>query len=107
MSHPALPAEFLERVQRIVREGHYGEVVESFSATKRTSFRVNTLRCEAADVAKQLSGEGVELSSVSWCDHAFEVTAQQREAVTHSQLVTDGKIYVQGLSSIFASLVPL
>jgi 16S rRNA (cytosine1407-C5)-methyltransferase len=33
------------------------------------------------------------------------VSPDQRDAITHSQLATDGAIYVQGLSSIFASLV--
>lgn len=105
MSNPALPAEFLERVQRIVGEAHYPQVVASFSARKSTSFRVNTLRVTSADVISECVAKGIEASPIDWCDHAFEVTPDQREAVTHSQLSTDGKIYVQGLSSIFASLV--
>jgi len=105
MSHPALPADFLDRLQRIVGEEHFDSVIASFSGPKRTSFRVNTIRTEASEVVQQLPGEGLSLDAIPWCDHAFEVPLDQREAVTHSRLATDGKIYVQGLSSIFASLV--
>ena len=100
-----LPAEFLDRLQTVVGASHYEGVLESFSATKNTSFRVNALRAEPNDVVQQLESPGVNATPVDWCDHAFEVSPNQRDAVTHSQLATDGKIYVQGLSSIFASLV--
>jgi len=105
MNHPALPDEFLDRLRRIVGDEHFDSVVASFSDAKRTSFRVNTILAEPATVAEQLRGEGLSLDATPWCDHAFVVAPGQRDALTHSSLATDGSIYVQGLSSIFASLV--
>ena len=105
MSRPPLPFEFLDRLRQIVGDEHFDSVVASFSEPKRTSFRVNTIRAEPSTVVDQLRADGLSLDAVPWCDHAFEVALDQREAVTHSQLATDGKIYVQGLSSIFASLM--
>jgi 16S rRNA (cytosine1407-C5)-methyltransferase len=105
MSHPALPADFLNRLRRIVGDESFGLVAASFSEPKRTSFRVNTILAETAEVTEQFQIDGLALDALPWCDHAFVVEHDQRDAVTHSPLATDGKIYVQGLSSIFASLV--
>ena len=93
------------RLREIVGELHFQEVVESFSQPKSTSFRVNTLKSTVDSAAERLQADGLKLRAVPWCDLAFSVADDQRSELTHSNLCSNGEIYVQGLSSIFATTV--
>lgn len=93
------------RLREIVGEHQFHSVVESFSQPKRTAFRINTLRSPVESTVRRLQDSGLDLESVSWCDDAFMVSHKQRSELTHSELCDTGEIYVQGLSSIFASTV--
>ena len=101
----SLPSIFLRRLRSIVGDSHFDSVVRSFAIPKKTAFRVNTLKANPPDVVVELSRIGVPAHSVEWCKHAFWVEPEQREALTHSSPATDGRIYVQGLSSILATLI--
>ena len=101
----SLPPVFLQRLRSIVGDPHANDVIESFALPKKTAFRVNTLVTDPQDLIGELSQLGVLAQPVPWCDHAFWVEPEQREAVTHSAAASDGRIYVQGLSSILATLV--
>jgi 16S rRNA (cytosine1407-C5)-methyltransferase len=105
MIHPALPTDFLDRLRQIVQPQHFDQVLASFSNTKTSSFRVNTILADSAGAVDQLRADGISPEAISWCDHAFEVPHDQRDKLTHSSLATEGGIYIQGLSSIFTSLV--
>ncbi len=99
------PQLFLERLRRIVPPGGYAQVVASFQQPVVTGFRINPLRCGIQATLAGLERDGVCPIPVAWCEHAFVVRHEQREALTHSPLVTRGDIYIQGLSSILAALV--
>lgn len=85
---PKLPAQFLERVARIVPAGRVDAVIDSFEAVKPTSFRVNTLLSGPTELLDALGDAAVGPASVPWCDHAFTVPPQQRDALTHSAPAT-------------------
>lgn len=100
-----LPDEFLDRLRKIVSTDDYPTVVESFSLPKQTAFRVNQILADPSDVARHLAKCELNVQRVGWCDHAFWVPAEQRQALTHSEVAAENRIYVQGLSSILATLV--
>ncbi|HMO13913.1 MAG TPA: RsmB/NOP family class I SAM-dependent RNA methyltransferase [Pirellulaceae bacterium] len=103
--NPGLPTEFLQRLETIVPADWLSIVHESFLHPKSTSFRVNTLKC-TPDIARQeLSAAGIALAPIEWCEHAFAVPASARASITHHPLAENGGLYVQGLSSILASLL--
>jgi len=100
-----LPDEFIARLESIIQPEQLTQVLNSFSQIEHTGFRVNTLLADSSSVIETLQGLGVTANRVEWCDHAFWVSAEQRETLTHSSLASDGQIYVQGLSSIIAPLI--
>jgi 16S rRNA (cytosine1407-C5)-methyltransferase len=105
-STPApLPAEFLRRLRLIVGDHRFEAVLRSFSLARTTSFRVNTLKASPASLIPELTGDGVSPRPLAWCDHAFVVPPQLRSALVHSNAAADGRVYIQGLSSILATLV--
>lgn len=104
-SSPELPREFLERLRRIVPDPHFQEVFESFGREKPTSFRVNTLKAGSDSVREELSSQGFALRALEFFPDAFWVDAAQRRRLTESAAATEGRIYIQGLSSMLAPLV--
>ena len=100
-----LPPEFRSRLTEILDEPSCQEVLESFAVEKKTTFRINTLLADANEVIADLQQEGVAPHPVSWCDHAFWVPAAAREQLTHAAAAVNGQIYIQGLSSILATLM--
>ena len=100
-----IDGEYGLRLKEIVGEEAAAAVLHSFSAPKRTSFRVNTIRGPVEPAIGAIESLGVSVAPVSWCELAFSVSAEDRSKLTHSELAESGHIYVQGLSSIFASTV--
>lgn len=95
----ALPEDFIERLKDLVPKDDFDSVLGSFSQQKPITFRVNTLKASIEEASSILNAK-----SVSGFDNAFQVPADQREDLTHSALFTDGKIYIQSLSSMLAPL---
>ena len=100
-----LDGEYGQRLREIVGDEQISRVFESFEAAKLTSFRVNTIQASSAEIVDAVEALGVKAAPVSWCDEAFTVSPEDRSTLTHSELAESGKIYVQGLSSIFATTV--
>jgi 16S rRNA (cytosine1407-C5)-methyltransferase len=107
MSSPIdrLPPEFVDRLQQVIPPAWHAGVFASFEQPKWAAFRVNRLRIPVAKALAGLREAGIEAEPVPWCREAFRVEPGLRSRLTHSPLVDSGEIYIQGLSSIFASLV--
>ena len=100
-----LLADFLVRLETIVDDTWRESVLRSFEAAKTTSFRVNTLFTEPGEVLTELQKLGVVPQALAWCANAFWVEPEARDVLTHSTAATEGRIYIQGLSSILATLI--
>ncbi len=105
MESEFLQGEYGQRLREIVTDAHFDAVIESFSQPKVTSFRVNTLQASVLEVLDATKAHGIEPDLVEWCSEAFSVSPADRTVLTHCDLVDSGAIYVQGLSSIFATTV--
>ena len=57
------------------------------------------------EVLGEINADRTFAKPLSWCDHALVVEADDRELLTRSDAAGDGRIYVQGPSSISASLI--
>lgn len=78
------------------------------SASERESVvgvRVNTLLTGVAQAVAELRAEGVEASGVAWSATALTVPRSQRESLVHSEAATSGRVYVQSLSSQWATMM--
>ena len=72
--------------------------------TDPVTFRANTLKSSAEEVAEALRTAGVEFERVPWYADAFIVPASFEQAVWNLDLIHDGKIYLQSLSSMLPPL---
>ncbi|MBZ0167477.1 MAG: RsmB/NOP family class I SAM-dependent RNA methyltransferase, partial [Candidatus Omnitrophica bacterium] len=98
-----LPEEFLQRLGQIIPQAQLAGVLSTFSVPKPISFRINALH-NRADVLADMAGIGCEIEEVPWYADAYVLTDRER-AGDLEDLIAQGKIYRQGLSSMLAALI--
>ena len=106
MSEAKLPAEFTERLRRLLPPGRYADVEASFHRPKTTTFRVNPLKTDADSLRRELEEAGLRVEPVEWLPGAFRLSnPAQRRALTESDAFYAGRLYIQNLSSMLAPLI--
>jgi NOL1/NOP2/sun family putative RNA methylase len=100
-----LPAPFVERLRRVIPARHWEVCLASFAQRKPTAFRVNTLKATVGQVQDELGEVGFGPVPVDWREGAFLVDPQERRRLADSAAVTEGRIYIQNLSSMVAPMV--
>lgn len=100
-----LPSFFIDSIA-----GAYGTAAKSIlegivqAKDRPVTFRANALKSNAAEVADVLNAAGIEFERVPWYADAFVVPASFERAVWDLDLIHDGKIYLQSLSSMLPPL---
>lgn len=100
-----LPSFFIDSVA-----GAYSTAAKSIlegivqAKDRPVTFRANALKSNAAEVADALNAAGIEFERVPWYADAFVVPASFERAVWDLDLIHDGKIYLQSLSSMLPPL---
>ncbi len=100
-----LPPEFIERLQRILTPETFEEILQTFHATKETTFRVNPLKSDADSLKKELESLDLHPEAIHWLPGAFRVPDAERRALTESDAFYEGRLYIQNLSSMLAPLL--
>ncbi len=96
---PDLPAEFRDRLRKILGDRSYAAALESFAVDRPTAFRVNALAEEPESLARELGKSGFTLTQVPWKHDAFSVPPEQRRALTETEACNQGRLYIQNPSS--------
>lgn len=105
MTLPALPAEFVDRLQQFVPPGELASVLASFASDKPTAFRINPLLGEPEATLAELQAAGFPLQPVPWYPLAYTLAPEFRRALTSCPAFYAGRIYIQSLSSQLAPLL--
>jgi 16S rRNA (cytosine1407-C5)-methyltransferase len=101
-----LPAEFTQRLQRLLPPETYAKILPTFSLRKSTTFRVNPLKSDAGSLQRELESLGLSIETVDWLPGAFRLLDPgQRRALTESDAFYEGRLYIQNLSSMLAPLI--
>jgi len=100
-----LPERFVERLRAVVPENRFEGVLATFGAPTAIGFRVNPLRGEGAETLAMLAAGGIEATPVGGVPGAYAVPAEQRAALLASRAHTEGRVYVQNVSSQLPALV--
>jgi len=100
-----MPSDFLERFRRILPSESAADVEKFFACVRPPAVRVNTLKIPVAEAVREFAKRNWEFRAVSWCPEAFIFAAAVRPEILDSDLIKDGRIYVQGLSSLLPAVV--
>lgn len=101
-----LPEKFLERIEQIVPEDKKQSVLQSFCQPKPVTFRANTLKISTTQLEKELYNRKIPVERISFYPDAFILSPRVEKALlTESDLLKDGKIYIQSLSSMLPAII--
>ncbi len=103
MSKELFPV-FLERLKAIVGSERYEQVVQSFTCPDVLSVRVNTLKTTRSEILTKLKERNILFREVPWSAEALILEVISREELGRSDLVNDGLLYRQSLSSMLPAL---
>jgi len=101
---PSLPAELLERLERIVPPDRLAGMLGSLAAPRRHALRVNPLRGTREGVARELAAEGIELEELPWYPDAFVLDAGALARLQETDAHRRGAVWVQNPSSMLPPL---
>lgn len=102
-----LPRFFIESIVGAYGETEAERILEGISAAQERpiTLRANTLKASADEVAAALDAAKIPWQKVSWFDEAFAIAPEHERAVWDLDLIREGKIYLQSLSSMLPPLV--
>lgn len=101
---PSLPADFLERLERILPAERLGGVLESFAAPRRPAFRINTLKATLGSVLAELEEAGLVAEPLTWHEGAFTLAPGELERLQGTGAFRRGEVWVQNPSSMLPPL---
>jgi 16S rRNA (cytosine1407-C5)-methyltransferase len=99
-----LPPIFLERLTHIIPPDQIDSVMAAF-ARRPTTFRVNPLKTNRADLLAKLSALDFQVEPVDWYDDAFILRNKSKAELIATPMYQHGELYVQSLSSMLPPLV--
>ena len=96
---------FLERLKTIVGNERYDQVIQSFPRPEILSVRVNTLKTTRSEIITRLKERNISFKEVPWSAEALILEGIPREELGRMDLINDGLLYRQSLSSMLPALV--
>lgn len=100
-----LPSEFCQRLEHIVPEELYEDVLATYSMEKPVAVRRNPLKCSLDEFHRALKDLFVPYQTVDWYPDAVTIDYDNKSRVTHSDFYNNGLCYIQSLSSLLPVLV--
>jgi NOL1/NOP2/sun family putative RNA methylase len=99
-----LPAEFIEGLYGLFSQSVAERILKGMGERRSTTFRANTLMTEGAEILRFLHDLHIKYRRPPWYADAFVLAELDERDVGKWDLYLDGRIYVQGLSSMVPAL---
>jgi NOL1/NOP2/sun family putative RNA methylase len=99
-----LPAEFIEGLYRLFSQSVAERILKGMGERRSTTFRTNTLKADGAEILRFLHDRHIKYRRPPWYTDAFVLAELDERDVGKWDLYLDGRIYVQGLSSMVPAL---
>ncbi len=99
-----LPAEFIEGLYGMFSQAVAERILKGMGEGRSTTFRANTLKADGAEILRFLHDGHIKYRRPPWYADAFVLAELGEREVGTWNLYRDGRIYVQGLSSMVPAL---
>ncbi len=99
-----LPEKFIERASLIFGVSRFREIEKTFVG-RPTTFRINSLKSNSAEVLPILSQNGFKVQKIAWYPGAFVLLNKSKRELTDLSLYSEGKLYIQSLASMVPPVV--
>src|SRR5690348_12352591 len=106
MNNPGdvFPQSFIERLRQFLPD-RCEKILQALSGPKPTTFRINTLKATKESVLSELTADGWEVESIPWYQEAFIVKKQGTHRIATLPVFTEGRLYLQSLSSMLPAII--
>ncbi len=104
MSSPSLPFAFLERLQTILPADLIAATLKSFGQLPAVCGRVNTLKVSVADFCSLLAKQQMSYDVMPWDRTALLFKNVSARALTETEWMKSGYLYLQNFSSFLPAL---
>lgn len=101
----SLPLPLLARLERQFGQRGVEEMIRAFTSVRRPTIRVNTLRVQDTDVMNRLREDGISFERPQGIPHALFIGNKSDNEILEHPLAVEGKIYMQGLTSMLPPLI--
>jgi len=92
---------FFDRLKRVDKD-----ILKALKEPKEEfSFRINRIKISNSELEEELKSLNLFPKRVDWFEDAYILDIKNRDRLIKSSLFTEGKIYIQSLSSMFCSLL--
>ncbi len=81
------------------------EIIEGFTAKRKVTFRVNTLKTTSKNIENILENVGIETSKIFWSEDAYIVENATEKELKELDIYEKGEIYLQSLSSMLPPII--
>jgi NOL1/NOP2/sun family putative RNA methylase len=95
-----LPDELKTRLTKQFGAGTFNALLKAFSVERKPTFRVNTLKSSDEEIMEVFRNEQIQYERIKNIPHAFTVRNRTDKDLLDHPLNKDGKIYLQGISSM-------
>jgi NOL1/NOP2/sun family putative RNA methylase len=100
-----LPSPFLQRLETIIPSQQYDKVLQSFSEPAPLSVRINTLKTTKEKLTDILRQRNIVFEDVPWAEEALIFKGITRARLGQMDIVADGLVYRQGISSMLPVII--
>jgi len=100
-----IPQFLIEMLEEQYGKDLTEEILDGYSAKRKVTFRVNTLKTSNENTEKILKEAGIETSQVTWSNDAFIVENATEKELQELDLYKNGEIYLQSLSSMLPPII--
>ncbi len=81
------------------------KILEGYSASRKVTFRVNTLKSNVEKIENRLKEEKIEYEKLPWSEEAFIVNNVKEIDIQKLDIYENGEIYLQSLSSMLPPII--
>ena len=100
-----LPIEFIQNIYNDLGNKNAEKCLEGMSKKRYTTLRVNKLKCDDNTIQQYFNEMKIEFEKVQFLDDAYIIKNKNEFDLQKLNIYKEGKIYLQGLSSMIPVVV--
>ena len=81
------------------------EIIEGYQTKRKTTLRINTIKCNIEEIKKELEKEKIEFETIKWSKEALIIKKADEKTIQEMEIYKNGKIYLQSLSSMLPPII--
>jgi NOL1/NOP2/sun family putative RNA methylase len=100
-----LPPKFIDKLKKIFSLKLLNNIAITFSVRRPHTFRANSIKISRLELISALKKDNIKFKNVGWYRDAFILIQPGLNRFAETELYFNGRVYVQGLSSMLPPLI--